>query len=112
MFEVLFGGRLNENNVFHWKNLVCNLPGDLNYDPSKSWVRKEQADSSLALDCLVNVDDMHPTGAPPTKCWKVGQHVSSVLAYHGLKDASRKRQPPSLQPGPGQGQVCIHRKTG
>jgi hypothetical protein len=91
MFEVLFGDRLDENNVFRWKNLVLNLPGDPKYDPSKSWVRKERADGSLASECLVYVDDMRPTGSSPTECWKAGQRVASVSAYHGLQDASRKR---------------------
>ena len=97
--EVIKGDRHDPVNVFRWERAVLNLPGSSDYDPSKAWVRRIRDDGTLAADVKVYVDDLRPTGPTALECWKAAQQLSSRAAFLGLQDASRKRRPPSLEPG-------------
>ena len=55
--------------------------------------------NALAADFFVYVDDVRPTGNSEDECWATARRVASVENYLGIQDASRKRWPPSQQPG-------------
>lgn len=97
--EIIFGDRSDQANIFRWDRVVFNLPGMAQYNPARSWVRKVRNDGTLAADLKIYVDDMRPTGPTERECWEASQRISSMLGYLGNQDASRKRRPPSQQPG-------------
>jgi hypothetical protein len=97
--EWIYGHKDAENNIFRWKALKLNLPGQKDYNPSLLWVQKEREDGTLASELLCYVDDERVTGSTELEAWIAGQHVSSGCAYLGLQDAARKRRPPSQTPG-------------
>ena len=105
--EVILGDRRDKENVFQWDRVQLNLPGSIQYDPTKSWVRKLRADVRLAAGLHTHADDSrnHGSSESESECWKASQRVSSNLGFLGIQDASRKRSGPSLEPGPWAGGV-------
>lgn len=67
--EIIFGDRRDPINVFRFKKVCLNLPGDEGYDPSRPWVFKQRADGSIASDVHVYVDDLRTTGESEAECW-------------------------------------------
>ncbi len=47
---IAYGNRKEVTNPFHWKEVVCNLPGTPTYDSTKPWVMKVRPDGYLALE--------------------------------------------------------------
>jgi hypothetical protein len=109
--ERVFGDRDAEANVFAWKHMRLNLPGDDDYDPTLPWVFKSKRDGSMAPDVHVYVDDIRCSGRTELECWRASQRVSSVLASLGLQDAARKRRPPSQKAGAWAGSI-VHTSDG
>jgi hypothetical protein len=109
--ERVFGRKDNEANVFAWKHMRLNLPGDDEYDPTLPWVFKAKEDGSMASDVHVYVDDIRCSGQTELECWRASQRVSSVLASLGLQDAARKRRPPSQKAGAWAGSI-VHTSNG
>ncbi|KAL7559822.1 hypothetical protein ACA910_003985 [Epithemia clementina (nom. ined.)] len=105
------GNRLNPHNVFRWDGEVLNLPGDANYDPSLSWVRRVCQDGVLAADVHPYVDDLRETDPSEAEAWEAASCMAKAAAYYGLQDAARKRRPPSQTPGAWAG-ALIASKTG
>jgi hypothetical protein len=61
--EVIRGDPSDPTNVFCWDEVVLNLPGSDDYDPSKPWVTKyRMEDGRIAADLFIVVDDLRPTG--------------------------------------------------
>jgi hypothetical protein len=110
--ERIFGDRNRASNVFSWKYMRMNLPGDAEYDPTLPWVFKAKENGSIApADVHVYVDDIRCSGRTQSECWRASQRVSSVLASLGLQDAARKRRPPSLEGGAWAGSI-VHTSGG
>jgi hypothetical protein len=109
--ERVFGDRNRESNVFAWRHMRMNLPGDAEYDPTLPWVFKARKDGSMAADVHVYVDDIRCSGQTELECWRASQRVSSVLASLGLQDAARKRRPPSQKAGAWAGSI-VHTSDG
>ena len=103
--EETLGNRLDVANVFQWDELVLNCPGSPNYRPWMPPVFKQRKDGHIAADYVEFVDDRRPCGFSELVCWQVAQRAASVAALHGVQDASRKRRPPSQEPGSWAGYV-------
>ncbi|KAL7568332.1 hypothetical protein ACA910_018465 [Epithemia clementina (nom. ined.)] len=99
MKRLALGNRFMETNVFRWKTVHLNLPGDRGYVPSEPWVSKRRADGTLAADVHVYVDDLRETAATSEEAWLAASRMAKTAAFYGLQDAARKRRPPSQTPG-------------
>jgi hypothetical protein len=106
-FEVVRGDKLDPRNVFHWSELIFNLPGQANYDPTMPRVWKlNPITRGIAADCAVYVDDLRTIGPSFVECWRVMHRISTYLSYLGIQVAARKTRPPSPTPGPWAGAVA------
>ncbi len=79
--EVILGDQRDKENVFQWDRVQLNLPGSIQYDPTKSWVRKLRADDRLAAGLHTHADDSRNHGSSESECWKASQRVSSTLRF-------------------------------
>jgi hypothetical protein len=79
--EVILGDQRDKENVFQWDRVQLNLPGSIQYDPTKSWVRKLRADDRLAAGLHTHADDSRNHGSSESECWKASQRVSSTLWF-------------------------------
>jgi hypothetical protein len=98
--EVIRGDRKDPSNVFRWDEVVLNLPGDEDYDPSMPWVYKVRCnDGRIAADLFIFVDDLRPTGPSRKDAWLAARQAASKLNFLGIQDAPRKRRASSRSPG-------------
>lgn len=109
--RIALGDPEDEHNVFRWKTLLLNLPGNLDYTPGAPWVSKRRRDGRLAADIHSYVDDERVTGPTQEETWLGSSKLAKLRAYLGLQDAARKRREPSQEPGPWAG-VVAHSKPG
>jgi len=99
--ELIRGDPADTTNLFHFDQVVLNIPGQENYQPSLPWLYKfRSADQRLACDFFVYVDDVRSTGSTYEECWAATRAVASKYNYLGLQDAARKRRAPSVTAGP------------
>lgn len=104
--EVVRGDRHDLNNPFHWTTTRVNLPGSIDYDPSKSWISKIRADGRVAADLFSYVDDERITAPDEGLAWKAAHKLGSIQSYFGIQNALRKLRPPSQQTGAWAGSVA------
>jgi hypothetical protein len=100
--EQILGDPRDASNVFQWEEVRLNLPGMVEYDPSKAWVVKVREDGRVAADLL---DDFRPTGPDAEECCRASWRASSVCNHLGIQDAPRKRRGVSRSPGPWAGSM-------
>ena len=104
--ELVKGNPSDSNNPFRWDEVVVNIPGSKNYDPSKPWVYKLRwSDRMIACDVFIYVDDLRITGMTRRDAWIACRKVTSVLSYLGVQDAPRKRRDSSRTAGAWAGSV-------
>jgi hypothetical protein len=105
--ESVLGDHTNPENVFHWSEIILNLPGQSSYDPTRPRVWKYNATTGkMAASLLSYVDDLRALGCTEHQCWTVLHHVASKLSALGIQVAARKTRPPSTTPGPWAGAVA------
>jgi len=105
--ELVQGDRTNPSNVFHWNEVILNLPGAANYNPSQPRVWKfNPVTGQMAAALHSYVDDLRAVGCSESQCWDVLHCVSTKLAYLGIQVAARKMRPPTMTPGPWAGAVA------
>jgi hypothetical protein len=80
-----------ELNPFQWACIKLNLPDNREYDPYTSWMTKMQADSSVACNVFLFVDDERVTGPDKELTWQ----ASHVLASWVFKTQVVRRDPPA-----------------
>jgi hypothetical protein len=51
--RVTLGDRSDRENVFHWQEVVVNLPGTWNYDPTRPRVYKIRFDGNIAGNLVI-----------------------------------------------------------
>ena len=94
-----------KDGIFSFSQVVLNLPGNTNYDPSMPWIYKATADGRIACDMFTYVDDQRVTGPNEELCWKASQRVVTQLSYSGIQSAARKRREVSTDVGAWAGSV-------
>ena len=97
--EVMMGDPTDQTNIFGWKEVVLNLPGDPQYKPWKPKIAKLTSTGEIAPDAIFYVDDGRAVGASWDSCNRALHRMSSTLNMLGIQDAARKRRPPSKTPG-------------
>jgi hypothetical protein len=76
--ETVFGGHLDQDNVFRWDMVELNLPGMRSYITSKHWVYKKRSnDERIAADVLTYIDYARPTGPSEEECWQAARKYAS-----------------------------------
>jgi hypothetical protein len=103
--EIIFGDRHAPDNVFLFKRVCLNLPGNEGYDPSRPWVFKQRDDGLIASGIHVYVDNLQTTGQLEVECWAASQWVSSALGSLGIQEATRKRRAANQEAGVWKGYV-------
>eukprot|EP00986_Skeletonema_menzelii_P013615 scaffold8081_cov83-Skeletonema_menzelii.AAC.2 len=103
--EVARGDRQCDENPFQWNHIRLNLPGNVDYDPSLSWISKMRKDGLIACDVFTFVDDERVTGATRELTWQAGHRLAYIQAYLGLQDAARKLRELSKRGGAWSGSV-------
>jgi len=106
--EQLRGDPLDPKNPFGFSQVVMNLPGSIDYKPSKPWVYKfSESTGRIANDFFIYVDDVQVTGPFKEIMWNCTREVATHFNYLGVQDAPRKRREPKLEPGPWAGSMAI-----
>jgi len=106
---IAYGDHKDKGNPFHWEEIILNLPGSWNYDPTLPWVFKVRYDGHLGCEIYIYVDNGKVTGWCKVACWEAVSCFSKVLSKLGIQDVCRKRTEPSVTPGPWAGSV-VHTK--
>ena len=99
------GDRLDANNMFAWDKVVLNLLGKEEYDCHITWLFNQKDDGLLVADILIYVDDERLIGPTEDLCWEAYRRWVLAFSWLGIKDDSRKVQPPSKSPGTWSGTI-------
>jgi len=98
--ETIRGDPSDESSLFHWDDVVLNMPGTSSYDPSRPWMYKVNSKTGqIAGDAITFVDDIRPTAPTIEMCERLAHQIASRCNYLGQQDAARKRREPSATPG-------------
>ncbi len=85
---------MDEGNALRCDRVVLNLPGMLEFDPSKPNVVKwNDVVDRLAGDIIAFVDDLRASGYDRENGWQVARQITARLQCLGIQDAARKRRP-------------------
>jgi hypothetical protein len=79
------------DNVFNIHEVVMNLPGQANYDPSKPRVIKLRMNGTVSADIIVYFDDARVFGPTEAIAQQGMRQVTSRLQFLGNQDAAWKR---------------------
>jgi hypothetical protein len=90
--EFIMGDPNDEENVYQWKEVLLNLSGSSDYDPSLAWVANVREDGRVAAYLFIYMDDLRPTGPDAEECWRASRKAASVCNYVGNQDVPRKRR--------------------
>ncbi|KAL7559945.1 hypothetical protein ACA910_008267 [Epithemia clementina (nom. ined.)] len=104
--RIMFGNRLDANNVFHWSHIRVNLPGTLGYQPGIPWVSKRHPTGQIEADVQDYINGLRGCAPSEEDAWRVGSQIAKIAAVHGIQDAARKRQQQTQRPGAWAGVVC------
>ncbi|KAL7562228.1 hypothetical protein ACA910_004037 [Epithemia clementina (nom. ined.)] len=99
-------GARGKCNIFRWKDIRVNMPGQEECQPGEPWKSKRQADGRLAADTHDYVDDLRGTAPTAEAAWQVGAAIAKTASYHGVQDAGRKRRAQTQRPGAWAAVVC------
>ena len=110
--EIIKGNQDDSSNVFHVKEVILNLPGMDNYDPSKPKVYGLNSVDEIAANFEVYIDDIRICGPTLRSCVKAARQIASRANYLGIQDAPRKRRFPSRTPGVWSGAKSISAADG
>jgi hypothetical protein len=105
--EIVQGDRSAPFNPFGWDQVVLNLPGASQYDPTQPWVYRIDVNGKKACGGPTYVDDVRMIGHDINSCWAVAHGMACTLSYLGIQVASRKTRPPSQTPGAWAGIVAM-----
>ena len=110
---IIRGDRKDRDNPLRWDEVIMNLPGSQDYDPSMPWVYKwDSVNERLASDFACYIDDIRGLGGTESVCRATTRRVASYVNYLGQQDAPRKRRPPSKTPGAWAGAMCLSKDDG
>jgi len=91
--EFIRGNEEELSNPLYWKNIVLNLMGNDNFNPSLPSVYKwDDVAQKIAGEVKAYVDDLRTIGRTLEHAWSIARLVASRLQYLGIQDAPRKRR--------------------
>jgi len=91
--EFIRGNEEEKSNPLYWKNVVLNLIGNENFNPSLPSVYKwDDIAQQIAGEVKAYVDDLRTIGRTLEHAWAIARLVASRLQYLGIQDAPRKRR--------------------
>jgi hypothetical protein len=96
---MMLGDHKDPKNPFHWKEVVLNLPGSEDYDPSLPWIYKLRSDGRMAVELFIYIDDVRIIAPDAELAWLASSRMARLCSWLGLQDAARKRREPSQEPG-------------
>lgn len=94
-YEMVTGNTQQQNNAFHWSEVMFNLPGSASYNPGLPWMQRIQENGKISGATSIYVDDIHPIGHSAEHCRQVSHQTATRLQYLGIQITSRKTWPPS-----------------
>ena len=81
------------DNPLCWDEVILNLVGNSDFDPSLPNVYKwDNISKRIAGDLIAFVDDLRAIGYSLEHAWTIARWVASCLEYLGIQDAPRKRR--------------------
>ena len=105
--DCIAGNHLDPTNPFGWIEVRLNLPGSLEYDPSKPWVYWLCSETGCLTSFYgVYIDNIGTRGATEADFRDVTCQVASLVNYLGQQDTLQKRRAPSRTPGAWAGAMC------
>ena len=111
--DIIKGDRTALDNPLRWDEVLMNLPGAVNYDPSKPWVyRWDSQNQCIASFFGTYIDDIRTVGGSEKIARDVTRRTAALINYLGQQDAPRKRRPPSQEPGARAGALCMSTNGG
>jgi hypothetical protein len=103
--RVTLGKREDRDNVFHWEDVVVNLPGTFGYDATQPKIYEQRSDGLIAADLVIYIDDVRTVANAREEAWRASSEAAKTCAWLGLQDSALKRREPSLKPGAWAGTV-------
>jgi hypothetical protein len=108
--ELARGNPIDPANPLHYSEVILNLPGMKEYDPTMPHVYKwNSVAKRVAGEIVTFIDDMRACGFSKENTWQILRRLTSILQYLGIQDAPRKRRPSCQSPGGWIG--CINKVT-
>jgi hypothetical protein len=97
--RITLGRREDRDNMFHWEDVVTNLPGTLEYDPTLPRPYKRRFDGRIAANLVIYIDDVRTVANSQTEAWKASSKQAKTCLRLGLQDAARKQREPGAWAG-------------
>ena len=109
--ELIIGNYNCHTNPFFFDQVIQNLPGSKEYDPSLPWVFKwNSIDKVMPAFMETYIDDVKAGGSSEANCRRATHQIGSRLNYLGEQDAARKRSQASKVPRVWTGAKCLSRE--
>ena len=103
--EFIRGDHQQSNNPLRWDDILFNLPGNPNFNPSLPFVMKWNRDhNQIAGELIAYVDDLRGMGWSTEHAWQIARWVAARLQFLGIQDAGRKRR---VDHGPWAGTIFL-----
>ena len=116
LLDICKGDHKDEQNLFHWQRVHCNLPTNGDFDPSMPRVLKLRSDGELACRKTTFVDDIHVAGrrqensTEGSRTRHACKRLKARMNHLGNQDDDRKYRDVSMTPGPWNGGI-LHTDT-
>jgi hypothetical protein len=83
-------------NAMQWDQIILNLPGSGDYDPTLPWLMKcDDLVNRIAGNAVTFVDDVQGSGHSLENAWQVRRQYISRFQYLVIQDAPEKCRPPT-----------------
>jgi hypothetical protein len=86
--RVTLGKREDRDNVFHWEDVVMNLPGTFGYDATQPKIYKQRFDGLIAADLVIYIDDVRTVAKARREAWRASSQVAKNLRLAGIAGCS------------------------
>jgi hypothetical protein len=97
--RVSLGRRADWDNMFHSEDVVTNLPGTMEYDPTQPRIYKRIFDGRIAANLVIYIDDVQAVANLQEEAWRASSKQAKTCSWLDLQDAALKRREASTEPG-------------
>jgi hypothetical protein len=66
--------------MFHWEDVVTNLPDTLEYDPTLPRIYRRRFDGRIAADLVIYIDDVRTVANSQTEAWKASSKQAKTCS--------------------------------